>query len=581
MRILTVIPSRLLSATRRQGHRAECYGVGLESADIRRTVSPLAPHAILFAPFRCILRGRGPRGGLAVHAPLFLRSPLGPDPVMYDLQARVVLNQGVLYQEILEPNLPGAVWIHAAVRSIAGWSPEALRAFDLIGFCLTAWLATRIVRGSAAMSLLLATLLISGYSTLSEWCHCQRDLWMLPFVLAAVVIRLQRLTPLPSDSASTTSGDSRLSMLAVVEGLLWGAAVWLKPHVVVPALCIVVASWRLSRSKPGLTGHLLLTSEAAVFTGGLFAGAVGVIWLIQTEAWPAFWSTLTEWNREYVAASANRWSLGRLWSIEERLAPWSLIHLAALPLALRAGASLLPGQSPQESRRALASALYLGWFAQALLLQHLFDYVHAPLLVLGTIVVATHLRVSFAADWTPTRFAVAAVLCLLPSLVVRGPQLKLWSHCLKETANSDLSSQLARLPLPDWASLERVADFLRQQAVQDGELTTYHTHTIHLLPKLAVGPATPFVFTETHLRLFPSRAKEISEALARSRQRYVVSSLIEAGLDPTRAQADDHPESWKLLCALRNRGRPFRLTSPSCFAPAPIWFMRSRGPSEP
>ena len=64
----------------------------------------------------------------AVRGPLFLCAPLGPDPVMYDLQARVVDDGGVLYRDILEPNLPGAVWIHSVVRHIAGWSSEALRA---------------------------------------------------------------------------------------------------------------------------------------------------------------------------------------------------------------------------------------------------------------------------------------------------------------------------------------------------------------------------------------------------------------------------------------------------------------------
>src|SRR6188474_3156780 len=87
---------------------------------------------------------------IVVHGPLFVRSPLGPDPVMYDLQAQLVRDGGVLYRDMLEPNLPGAVWMHLAVRSVGGRSSEALRLFDLMWFGAAALLATRLIGGSAA-----------------------------------------------------------------------------------------------------------------------------------------------------------------------------------------------------------------------------------------------------------------------------------------------------------------------------------------------------------------------------------------------------------------------------------------------
>jgi len=38
--------------------------------------------------------------------PIFVQQTLTPDTVLYDLQARCLLNGGVLYRDILEPNLP-------------------------------------------------------------------------------------------------------------------------------------------------------------------------------------------------------------------------------------------------------------------------------------------------------------------------------------------------------------------------------------------------------------------------------------------------------------------------------------------
>ena len=63
--------------------------------------------------------------------PIFVQQTLTPDTVLYDLQARCLLNGGVLYRDILEPNLPGIVWIHAIVRSFIGWLSMALLVFDL------------------------------------------------------------------------------------------------------------------------------------------------------------------------------------------------------------------------------------------------------------------------------------------------------------------------------------------------------------------------------------------------------------------------------------------------------------------
>ena len=84
------------------------------------------------------------------------------------------------------------------------------------------------------------------------------------------------------------------------------------------------------------------------------------------------------------------WTLRRFAGMCLRLFPWLLLHLPALGLA---AAALLRGlrrwcrQDEIAERigltaalvaRALVVAFYVGWLVQAVALQHLFDYVHAP-----------------------------------------------------------------------------------------------------------------------------------------------------------------------------------------------------------
>ena len=69
---------------------------------------------------------------LTAALPLFLCLPLWADATHYDLCARNLLRGGVLYRDLFDMNLPGMVWLHAAVRSLAGWRSETLRTADML-----------------------------------------------------------------------------------------------------------------------------------------------------------------------------------------------------------------------------------------------------------------------------------------------------------------------------------------------------------------------------------------------------------------------------------------------------------------
>ena len=83
---------------------------------------------------------------LTLTVPLFVCAPVTSDVSLFDVQAMTVLKDGVLYRDVLEPNLPGIVWIHVLFRSVAGWSSEAVRGFDLAVFFATLFVFCRIIR---------------------------------------------------------------------------------------------------------------------------------------------------------------------------------------------------------------------------------------------------------------------------------------------------------------------------------------------------------------------------------------------------------------------------------------------------
>lgn len=87
---------------------------------------------------------------------------------------------------MVERNLPGVIWIHALVRSVAGWWPVALRGFDVFVVLGISLLLSHFVEAplseprqkSGVRGVLVCGVLLFYFGT-SEWCHCQRDTWML------------------------------------------------------------------------------------------------------------------------------------------------------------------------------------------------------------------------------------------------------------------------------------------------------------------------------------------------------------------------------------------------------------------
>ncbi len=457
-------------------------------------------------------------GVLAVNLPGFVRSPLDSDATLWDLFARSVLAGGVPYRDAFDNNLPGMLWAHMAIRSLFGWRPEVLRLADAgvvaaIVFVLLRWLPAGC---PVAWRLFSATALTAFYLSTSEWCHCQRDTWMLLPALLAAGLRWRQVLAL----AGPRAGAAALVRRGLAEGVLWGAACWFKPFAAVPCLCCwLVAARQVGAVRPG-SGRRLALDGTAVFTGGLLAGVAGCAWLLAAGAWSDFWDVMLVWNGQYVRFAMGR-DIGWAYYLGPavRLAPWPLVHLAAVPVA----AAVLWRRA--SARRQLLAALYLGWLAQAALLQHVYDYVHVPPLILG---IALLCQQAACAAPGLAQTLVAAVLIL--GIAVRLPaanarRLDCWAGCFQSGSPAALHDRLRALPQTSWEELDRVREFLTGQGVGDGELTCLSMRTAVLYNDLGVGPSTRYFFLENVLQIFAAQRERVFAEMAASRQRFLVCDV--------------------------------------------------------
>lgn len=504
---------------------------------------------------------------LILNIPLFIRMPLATDVVLYDLQAQAVLNGGVLYQDLFETNLPGIVWLHMLVRSAVGISSDAIRVIDLFIFSGTVLLLMQWNRRnhlSMTGMLWVAIALFSFYFSLSEWCHFQRDTLILLPATGAVWLRrkqIDRLIP-RLESPSQISSKSVFGW-AFLEGLLWATAFWIKPFVAVPAFCVWVGSIWILR-----TCRKRMIDFSGLLLGGLCLGAIGICWMWQSGAWPAFYTTFTEWNPEYVAARKAGWQPMRFAQFLYRFYPWFLLHLLAVPLAFVALKDYwklnakVDRETPVESGKrdaVLLALFYLGWLLQSFAFQHLFDYVHPPSHLLAITVIGGYLGSRFqngALTWGwKGGLAFFLMVAVLSFPAFKPQRAMLWKTCLMNSSNANLKSQLALLVQVNWEDLDAVRQYLHTQNLKDGELHCFNSTLVYLYPELSVEPATRFVFFDSVLIFCPNHRKELYEAIQNSQQKFIVTDLIDSGFgkenalakssDPKQLTPPDYPVSLK------------------------------------
>lgn len=534
---------------------------------------PQAPAGRRRATVTACLAVAGVIALIALHLPAFLCMGLHSDVILWDLCARNVLQGGVHARDAFENNLPGMLWLHLVVRSSLGWRSEVIR---LVDFAVVVGAAVLLARGlgrpSVAVRAGLVFVLLAFYFTTSEWCHCQRDTWMLVPALGALALRARQVGRL-------RGGGGRVVAWAFLEGLLWAGAFWLKPFVAVPALACWLLAARISWHAGG---RRVWSDGLGVLAGGGAAGVAGCAWLYYSGAWPAFAEILFDWNREYLAYDVTQdggWLCFAGFFL--RWFPWFLVHLVAVPDSVERLVRAVRRPREQAASRVLLAGLYLGWLAQAFWLQHLFDYVHVPPLLLGLAVLAGRY---VDAERPATRRLLVALLAVcvvwgLPAL--SGRRAALWRECVRQGSTASVRDRLAVLTDVDWQRLDEVTGYLRSRGVRDGELTAFNMPTAALYFDLSVKPASRFIFLQNAYTIFRSRRPQIEAELAASRQRLLVCDLrgfhmgpAEKALEPD--GAGSYP--WRGRVVFRSgRYVVFRLAGRETAA----WIAASVAPTRP
>ena len=450
---------------------------------------------------------------LTIAVPLFVCSPVTSDTSLFDVQALTAMKGGVLYRDVLEPNLPGIVWVHIALRSVIGWSSEAIRMADLLIFGLTIFLLSRLLKecrcgGQQIHTTGFIAVCTLFYLTRNEWCHCQRDLWMLLPTSCALWLRCHR-----------TQADWKFPGAAIVEGAFWGIAFWIKPHVAIPVIAILLVDCRQHASWKLAAKDVLL-----VVAGGIAAAIPGIVWLIVTGAWSHFWEMMLEWNPEYLATGRTRRSVARISMMLERFYPWWILHLAAVPLACIVvyRASRPRDEFQQGDRgRVIIAVAYVAWLCQTFLLQHAMDYIHVPEILLAIFVISAH---PWQLDLGIRRMAVGFVLglALIVAPQFSGGRTSVWNRCFSEGSTPEVRSVLAQGNYPGWIHLDKVREFLAGKDVEDGDVACLNVHSIHLHQELKVLPATRYWSISHPLTMYPTRYDHIMTAVEESDQKYVV-----------------------------------------------------------
>ena len=486
---------------------------------------------------------------LVVAVPLFLRTPPWCDITLYQMAARNILHGGVHYQDLFDTNLPGFVWVVTALYWLFGPSAVAVRAVDLFVVTGIVLLIDRLAKwGGASLAsrwwALAGAALIYPFTV--EMAHAQRDTWMALPALTAAVLRLRR------------GGGTSPLRAAFAGGVRWGAAGWMKPHIVLMAAAVwLVSVRRLSGEYPrpwraaglDLLGNVL---------GGVAVGIPGILWLIQTGAWGPFLEVFTHWNPKYLEVAQleleDRSKLEPFW-----FPPWSLGLFVTVPLAFLSVIDAAPWSSRRDAAnparpgpvgrwlpwwlwdqfadadsrfvRGVTGALYLVWVAQSFYIQRGFQYVHVAetLLMLG--IWASHrwawVPVALlylgatsglwvAADYNPglreelEGISTKARERYLPRHpLTRADRLALWPQCLRadltDAERYELWDRLRLHPPHEasisWAELAEVADFLRSQGVTDGEAVAWFDspHAVYLM--LDTDPPVRYMHVFTALTI--------------------------------------------------------------------------------
>ena len=517
---------------------------------------------------------------VVVVVPVFLRMPLWCDVTLYDVAARAILGGGVHYRDVFDTNTPGYVWCLTVLRATLGTSTVAVRAVDLAVFAGVVALLDRLAKlggGTRASRWWAIAGMVSFYPFSTEFVHAQRDIWLALPMLAALFLRLRRI-------GKTAAGvPVGYFWPAFAEGLLWAAAVWIKPHVIPLALFV----WLLTvRRLSGGSRRIARRDLAGNLAAGIALGLAGVAFLVASGTWPHFWIVMTEWNGHYTDIIFEE--LGSRLHLELHwFPPWSIL---LVPSLLLVALSLIDGRVfsttwlPTDERgpmgreisgfwydpapddaarfaRAVLAGAYLFWAVESFVLQRAFLYVHVTETLMMIALWAAHrwCLPAFVLAWVASFSLFFRLADDRPefqatarqALAERGlnyEKLDLhYRHALAEPGYAGRWLACFRTPLTgqddarlkdtlkvmrghvattNWEELGEVEAFLRSQDVKDRELVCWDEGVHPLYLALGVRPGFRFMHVHNADNIGPNAPQILrAELLTNPDIRFVVSDL--------------------------------------------------------
>src|SRR5262249_55125494 len=150
--------------------------------------------------------------------------------------------------------------------------------------------------------------------------------------------------------------------------------------------------------------------------------------------------------------------------------------------------------------------LLLGWELQAFALQAPHPYIWYSAVLPAIALVA-------ASPTLPRAFVWLAVLAMGINPLLRPSHLAVWGRCVESGSTPAVRDALGLSATKSWTDLDRVAAYLREQGVKDGEVLCYndHTHTLYL--DLGIRPPTRFFHIDQALHSFPGHTEEMRREL--------------------------------------------------------------------
>jgi hypothetical protein len=242
------------------------------------------------------------------------------------------------------------------------------------------------------------------------------------------------------------------------------------------------------------------------------------------------------------------------------------------------------GSEDSASRQtvtALLAAAYVGWLVQSFAFQHLFDYVHAPGVLLAILLVSIFTVTSAPSSLLRVGWVAFAAVALCWSPWIQPSRLSLWSVCVRGPITPAVRDKLSHFRNPNRQDLARVMEYLKSQGVSGQDVCFYNSDFVGVYRQMGLTPPTRYTYFYETVRFLPKHQDQVLRDLAESPHKFVVTDVQTTGIAVARidrvgpngplADAKAQPKTW-------TRGYPWAY--PAVFRAGTYLVHRVDGPIE-